>query len=89
MDMKTLKAKSKSLDPVVTVGKSGLTDSAIEQIRLVLKKKKLIKVKLLRSFVSEQKDEGLTIKQVGLNLCDKLGAQLVDAVGFVVVLYKR
>ena len=79
-----LKKKAKHLEPVVRLGKNGLTEGALEQLDKVLKKQGLIKVKLLRSFV-DQNDR----KEVAKELALKLKAELIDQIGFVIVLHKN
>ena len=42
-----LRSRAKSLQPLVRVGKSGLTESMVGEISKNLRKSKLIKIKLL------------------------------------------
>ncbi len=83
-DIKALKKKAKILDPVIRIGKKGLSEESISEIKKQLKKNKLIKVKFLRSFIDSQDK-----KKAAFELCEKTGAELIDKVGFVVVIYKR
>jgi len=71
------------LDPVVRIGKNGLTDTALAEIKLQLNKRKLIKVKFL-SGAFEKKTKKATFDE----LLEKTRAKLVHKVGFVVVLQK-
>lgn len=82
--IKELKAKAKSIDPIIRIGKKGLTDETVIQIKRLLVKRKLIKIKFLKSFL-EDHDKKRTAEE----LCSKTGAELIDRVGFVVVIYKR
>ena len=84
MPNKELKQKAKSLEPSVRIGKSGLTESIIDEIKIHLKKKNLVKVKLLKSSI-----QGKDKKAVAGELAEKTSSVLVDRVGFVVVLYKK
>jgi len=84
MPNKELKQKAKSLEPSVRIGKSGLTESIIDEIKIHLKKKNLVKVKLLKSSI-----QGKDKKAVARELAEKTSSVLVDRVGFVVVLYKK
>ena len=84
MPNKELKQKAKSLEPSARIGKSGLTESIIDEIKIHLKKKKLVKVKLLKSSI-----QGKDKKAVARELAEKTGSVLVDRVGFVVVLYQN
>ncbi len=83
MKEKELKQKSKALDPIVRIGKNGLTEGVIIQIEKVLAKRELVKVKFLRAFV-EDNDR----KKAGKELANKLKARLIEQVGFVVVIYR-
>ncbi len=82
--LKELKSKAVELKPIIWIGKSGLTDNAIKEIKIQLKKKKLIKVKFLKSIVKE-KDK----KELFNELASKTGSKVIHQVGFVVVLYRK
>ncbi len=82
--MKKLKSKAVALEPVVRIGKAGINDNIIKEIKKQLKKKELIKVKLLGSFV-----KGKDKKLLADELAEKANAIIVHKVGFVVVLYKK
>jgi len=81
---KEILAKAKLLEPVLRVGKSGLTENVIEEIKLQLKKRKLIKVKLLKSFIAS-KDR----KKIAGEIAQRTDSKIVQQIGFVVVLYKE
>ena len=82
--IKELRQKAKIMDPIIRIGKNGLSEQTIIQIKQFLKKRKLIKIKFLKSFI-ENNDK----KKAAEELCSKTGAELIDKVGFVVVIYKR
>ena len=79
-----LRSKAKTLGPIVRIGKSGLTDSMIWEINKNLIKRKLIKIKLLKS-PGERKEKEDLIKSI----VEKTQSELIDSVGNVIVLYKR
>ncbi|MBR9691507.1 YhbY family RNA-binding protein [Candidatus Woesearchaeota archaeon] len=81
---KELTEKAKSLEPVLRIGKSGLTDGVIEEIKKQLRKKKLIKVKFLKPAL-----EGKSRKDFAKDIAEKTDSELIHQVGFVVVLNKR
>jgi len=83
-ELKMLRSKARLLEPMLRLGKNGLTDSVIEHVRRLVVKQKLVKIKLLRSFL-EENDR----KKSAEKLAEGTGSELVDQVGFVVVLYKR
>lgn len=82
--MKKLKSKARLLEPLVRIGKNGLTDQTVNQVKLMIKKRKLVKVKFLRAFLDTHDR-----KSAAKELAEKTGAEVIDQVGFVVVLYKR
>ena len=69
------------LEPVVRIGKSGLSESVLGEIKKHLKKKKLIKIKMLQAFVSG-KDKKVLAKEIA----DAVDGIVVHTVGFVVVI---
>lgn len=90
MDEKTKSAnqslheKSKSLSPIMWIGKNGLTENVLLELDKLLKKKKLVKVKLLRSYLDGKKK-----KDVALEIATKTNSQIINAIGFTITLYKR
>jgi len=84
MDKKKLKEKGKLLDPIIRIGKSGMTENVVAEIKKHLKKRKLIKVKMLRSFIEETGK-----KEAFEKVIEDTDSILIDKVGFVVVLAKK
>ncbi|MBN1544339.1 YhbY family RNA-binding protein [Candidatus Woesearchaeota archaeon] len=82
--IKALRSKARLLEPLVRIGKNGLTESAVLQVRKLLVKRNLVKVKFLRAFV-DTNDR----KEAARDLAEMTRSELVDQVGFVAVLYKR
>ncbi len=80
----TIKQKAKAIEPIVRIGKNGITDNQVNEVKKVLKTKKLVKIKLLKSFV-----KGKDRKKIAKELAEKSGGKLIDCVGHVVVLWKR
>ena len=83
MDRKELKERSKELEPILRVGKNGLGEGQINEIKRTLQLKKLIKVKILKSFF-----EGKDKQALAQELAEKTNSVLIDNVGNIVVLYK-
>ena len=79
-----LKKESANLDPILSVGKNGMTDSMAEELKKQLKIRKLIKIRI-------HKTSGATdnMKETALELCEKCGAVLIDIRGRTVTLYKQ
>jgi len=84
MDIDSLKSKAKNLEPVIRIGKNGLTENVLSEIKKHLKKRKLIKVKFLRAFI-----DGKDKKAIAMKLAQETGGVLVEQVGFVAVLAKK
>ncbi|MBU2561775.1 MAG: YhbY family RNA-binding protein [Nanoarchaeota archaeon] len=82
--IKALRSKARLLEPLVRIGKNGLTDAAVLQVKRLLMKRNLVKVKFLKAFI-DTNDR----KEAARQLAESTGSELVDQVGFVAVLYKR
>lgn len=79
-----LKEKARSLDPLVRIGKNGLTQGILEEIKTHLKKRKLVKIKMIRSsFEITDKD---TMRK---KILEETGAELISQIGFTLTIYKR
>lgn len=79
-----LKKASADLDPLINVGKSGITENVINELKKQLKEKKLVKVRILKNT-----DESEDIKTTGIFLSQKTGSDLIDVRGRTVTLYKK
>ena len=79
-----LRAKAKKLEPILRVGKQGLTENIIKEINKLIKKKNLIKIKFLKSSF-----DGKDKKQLIQELINKTNSELIESVGNVVVLCKK
>jgi RNA-binding protein len=83
-EKKKLTEKAKLLEPILRIGKSGLTPGVIEEIKRQLKKRRLIKVKFLRSAANDKSK-----KEFAEEVADKTDSELIHQVGFVIVLNKK
>ena len=72
-------------EPHVRIGKNGVTDQVIEEIKRHLKKEGVIKVRVLRSLVRA----GVNVEELAENVATKVGAEVIDVRGHVFVLVKR
>ena len=72
---------------MVNIGKAGLTDEVVKQVKIVLQRKKLIKIKLLRTYTDSV--ENKTTRMLAKELAEKTNGLLIDVVGLVVVLAKK
>jgi len=83
MNVKEKKAEAKSLKPIMRIGKRGINENIIEDINDHLKKRKLIKIKLLKSF------RGKDTNKIAEEIAEKTNSKIIDIIGFVFVLYKQ
>lgn len=77
-----LRSMAHHLDPIFQVGKGGVNENFIKQIDDVLEKRELIKISILQN-AEVEKDEVAEI------LVEETGAELVQIIGKVIVLYRE
>jgi RNA-binding protein len=70
------------LNPIFQVGKNGINDNMIEDLKMALEANELIKVSILQN-CEEDKDV------IAAELAESTGAELVQLIGKTVVLYKE
>ena len=76
-------ANSRDLQPSVRIGKSGITDSLVQEIDEQLSRKELVKIKINRGLF--QRDQ---IKQVWQHLSTETNSNIVISRGNVCVLWR-
>jgi RNA-binding protein len=79
---KALKAKAHKLEPVVHIGTKGLTDEVIVEIDRALRAHQLIKVRA-GSMERDARDDAFD------SICNRTGAEAVQQVGKVCVLFRK
>lgn len=79
---KQLRTLANSLDPILIIGKNGLTDAAAAQAEDALDRRELIKVAVLESAPAGA-------KELAPQLAERLEAAVVQVIGGRVVLYRR
>lgn len=77
-----LRAQAHHLTPIFQVGKGGVNDHMLTQIKEALEARELIKVRILDNCEEEKQD-------VAEQLAKGSGAELVQLIGLTVVLYKE
>ena len=77
-----LRAEAHDLEPIVMVGKEGLSPTVVDAVQAALLAHELIKVRVLDTAPVER-------KQVAEQLPPLVKAELAGLVGRVVILYKR
>jgi len=80
VDKKQLRANAHTLKPVVIIGQSGLTDAVLAEVELALNSHELIKVK-----IRAERDERKLISE---KICGTTGAELIQSIGQIVVIYR-
>ena len=77
-----LKSLAHALDPIVYIGKAGVTENVIKEIDTCLEARELVKVKL-------QEGCDLAPKDVANDLLEPLGAEFVQAIGRKFTVYRE
>lgn len=80
-DRKFLRSQAHHLDPLVFVGKHGLTDSLVAAVEDALDSHELIKVKF-----NDRKDEK---KSIIAEMAQRTGSESVGLIGNVAILYRE
>ena len=81
-ERKELKARAHQLEPIVMIGTKGLTDEVVKEVDVALKAHELIKVRAA-GLEREQRDNALKA------LCQRTGAESVQSIGKVFVIYRK
>ena len=76
-----LRGLGNALDPVMQIGKEGLTDNSFESINALLEARELIKIKVLPTCPQRA-------REVCDILCQKVNCDPVQVIGNMVILYK-
>lgn len=77
-----LKKTAHPMSPLFQIGKHGVTEELTKQIEDALEKRELIKVSLLQN-------TDVTTKEAGEEIQEATGADIVQTIGKVLVLYKK
>ena len=77
-----LRGLANGIDPVFQIGKGGITDEIIKQLKLVLDARELIKVHILETAF-------LDTKETCNLVAERLNAEPVQAIGAKFVIYRR
>ena len=77
-----LRSLAHNIDPIVYIGKAGVTENVVKEIDTCLEARELVKVKL-------QEGCSLAPKDVANDLLEPLGAEFVQAIGRKFTLYRE
>lgn len=80
--LKELKGRAHTLQPTVRIGKSGITNSVVEELEGQMKNKHLVKVKALGCDRNE-------VKRISGELAERTDSEIIDVRGNVIVLWKK
>jgi len=76
-----LRSQAHHLDPVVLIGKNGITDGTIESVNKALENRELIKIKF-----REYKDEK---KSLSHQLAESTESHIVGTIGHTVIFFRQ
>lgn len=80
--IKEIKRIGADLKPTIHVGKDGVTDSLIEEVKLQVKTRKVVKIRMLPAS-GDEKDV------IGKEISERSGAILVDVRGSIILLTQQ
>ena len=68
----------------MNIGKDGITETVIEEVKRQLRQKKLIKIKMMQA-LAQQSDKN----EIAQQLAEATESILIDRIGFVIVLANK
>ena len=71
-----------ALEPVIQIGKEGLSENVVTSVNLLLEARELVKIRVLKN-----NDDG--VRETADELSSKLGADIVQVIGNNFILYKK
>ncbi|OHW62513.1 RNA-binding protein [Andreesenia angusta] len=77
-----LKSLANTMNPIMQIGKGGVSETVLDQIDDLLEARELIKISILNN-------AGLDAKEVAVEVCEQLGAEYVQSMGSKIVIYRR
>lgn len=77
-----LRGEAHALEPVVSLGKEGMTESVLAAVRAALESHELIKVRVLENAPIDRKEAAETLPEL-------VKAELAGLIGRILILYKR
>ena len=77
-----LRGLGNALEPVMQIGKEGLSENVATSVNLLLEARELVKIKVLKNI-------DLTSREIADELSSQLGADVVQVIGNNLILYKK
>lgn len=82
--LKELRAQAHAMRPTIQVGKQGVTDELLDEIKLQAKKHRLVKIKILRpALESISKDDLISL------ITERTHTEIISKTGLTLVIYRR
>ena len=78
----TLRALANTIDPLMQIGKEGLTDNSYQEIHNLFEARELFKIKVLKNC-------DYTPRELAGEIQEKTGCEIVQCIGSRIVLYKK
>lgn len=77
-----LRGLGNALDPVMQIGKEGISENVLTSINLLLEARELVKIKVLKNCDDDT-------KTIANSIADEIGADVVQVIGNIFILYKK
>ncbi len=78
-----LRAKANPLEPIIQIGKDGISENLLTQIDDTLDNRELIKIRVHLESAPESP------KELAQKLSEPLGAEVIQVIGGIIVLYRE
>ena len=77
-----LRAQANPLEPIFQIGKNGVNDNQIEQLKNALEAREIIKITMLDSTPADK-------HSIADEIAEKTGSEIVQVIGKKLTIYKR
>ncbi|ELI5486997.1 ribosome assembly RNA-binding protein YhbY [Staphylococcus pseudintermedius] len=77
-----LRSKAPHVDPTFQIGKSGINENMVEQLKETLENRELIKIHILQNNMDDK-------SELAQNISQATDSELVQLIGSMIVLYKE
>ena len=77
-----LRGLGNALEPVMQIGKDGLTENSVETVENLLQARELVKIKVLPN-------APLSPKEMMVEICKETNAEPVQVIGSILIIYKK
>lgn len=77
-----LRSIGNTLTPIFQIGKNGVEEAFLNQLEEALEAREILKIKVLEN-------SGLTAREASDFICERIGAEGIQAIGNKIVLFKQ